>query len=136
MGQVDKNVVKGRQPSSPRKEKAARFGDAKFIQYELDAEQQKACKAWEADEALVFSMVEEMISDGYKFTIKYDTYGDCYGCFVFAADDHATNGGTILTGRGNSAWKSVKQALWKHHVALSGDWSAYAERQGRALLDD
>ena len=120
-----------------RTTKAPRFNEMKFVQYELDKEQQASCKAWSVSPADVFDYMEAMVSDGYKFSVKYDDYSDCVACFVTCPNDHTSgNAGLILTGRGSTAWKSVKQALWKHSVALDGQWQGFAERTNSSVIDD
>ena len=136
LGQLDKNGKGGKWSRPPKQQRTPRFNNVEFIQFELDTDQQAACKAWDVSPDDVFTLVEEMLSDGYKFTLKYDDRTNCYACFVFPPDDHPTNGGRALTGRGSNSWKGVKQVLWKHIMALQGDWSAYAGRDDRALLDD
>lgn len=115
---------------------AVPYGKSEFINFELDKALQAECKAWKMDEASVFAAIEEMTSDGYKFSIKFDKYSDCYACFVFPPDSGHPNSGYILTGRGSSAWKSVKQCLFKHYVVFQGDWASHAGRDTRTSLDD
>jgi len=117
-------------------DRAGRFNGAQFVQYELDKIQEAACKAQVVTEADIFNSIMEMIDDGYKFTIKWDSYGECYACFIQAAVEGGPNSGSILTGRGSQPYKAVKQALYKHHVCLQGDWSAYLERRGNRVIDD
>jgi len=132
--QRSKNGKSGASRSSV--DNAPRFNDAQFVQYELDKTQEAACKAQNVTEADIFASIMEMIDDGYKFTIKWDSYGECYACFIQAALPGGPNSGSILTGRGSQPYKAVKQALYKHHVCLQGDWAAYLERRGHRVIDD
>jgi hypothetical protein len=136
MGQSDDAALSKRSRASKPKEKAVRFNDSLFINYDLNDAEKAACKAWPMSEADVFHAMQEMIDDGYKFAFKYDAYSLAYSCFIQVAADGLPNSGKILTGRGSSTYKSVKQALYKHHVCLEGDWSAYAERRNSADMDD
>jgi len=115
---------------------APRFNGAKFVQYELDKAQQAECKAWQITSEEIFSELEAQIEAGYKFTIKWDSYNECYGVFMQAAGEGGSNYGSILTGRGSTVGKCLKQVLYKHRVCLQGDWSDYLERRGRDVLDD
>lgn len=132
----EQQIGKNKRNSATRP-KAERFNEFKFVQYEPDDEQKKLIKAWEIDEAGVFDAIERMVTDGYKFSIKFDEYGDCFGCYITCPPEHPSgNGGLILSGRGSSAWKSVKQALWKHGIALQGSWQGFVERANGSRIDD
>jgi hypothetical protein len=122
--------------AQPRGAKAERWNDAQFVQLELTDEQAKQLKATQVSADEIFAQMEKMIDDGYKFTIKYDAYGDCAGVWCQAATDECANSGYILTGRGSSALKALKQLLYKHFVLLEGSWAAHARRANSAVLDD
>lgn len=128
-----KNDARNKQP---RTAKAARFNDSQFIQYELDDAQLKELKAVEMTGDDILDAVLEEITNGYKFTIKYDSYSDCFGVFMQDSDGTTGNGGYILTGRGSTPAKALKQVLWKHRTCLDGSWAGYAERRGGAIIDD
>jgi len=116
--------------------KAERFNDMQFIQYELDKDQQKACKdhAVTADE--LFDEMLALLSDGYKLSIRYDWYSECYAAYMQTTEGTAKNAGFILSGRGSTPFKAFKQLVYKHRVCLDGEWSGYAERRGGFNIDD
>jgi hypothetical protein len=120
----------------PRTVTAPRFNNAQFVQLELTEEQSKELKATIVTGDGILEQMEKMIDDGYKFTIKYDSYGDCIGAWCQPTDEGSANSGYILTGRGTSASKAVKQLLYKHHVLLQGDWGTHARPAHRVNLDD
>jgi len=137
MGQIDQQKTasknSGRRAQKPS---TARFNDAVFINYELDAVQQKACKAQDVSEADVFAKIKELVDDGYTFSFKFDSYSEAYACFMRQSRDDGSNRGFILTGRGSSPYKCCKQLLFKHYVCLDGAWGDYAERGGIDTIDD
>jgi hypothetical protein len=137
MGQIDQQKTAskngGRRTQKPS---TARFNDAVFINYELDAVQQKACKAQDVTESDVFAKMQELIDDGYNFTFKFDGYSKSYACFMRQTGDDGPNRCFILTGRGSSPYKCCKQLLFKHYVCLNGEWGEYAERRGIDTIDD
>jgi len=116
--------------------KAPRFNDNQFVRYELDKAQQSECKAWDIGEDGLLDLVSAAIDDGYRFSLKWDDYSECYGVFMQPVVPEGSNAGLILTGRGSTVGKSIKQVLYKHHTCLAGDWSEYAERRGRDVIDD
>jgi len=126
----------GSKAGAARTVKAPRFNDAQFVQLELTDEQAKSLKAMPTDAGVILDEIERMIDDGYKFTIKYDSYGDCIGAWCQDANPDGINTGYILTGRRSSVVKSLKQLLFKHHTLLDGDWSQVPARGRVAILDD
>lgn len=115
--------------------RATRFDSSVFVNYELDTKQSAECKNWDMAGDSLWLEVAGLCDDGYSFTIKFDAYSDAYGCFiqVRGEPDHP-NAGFILTGRGSTAEKAVKQAIFKHR-SIGGLWSEYGERR-RAVIDD
>jgi hypothetical protein len=122
--------------AEPRTATAPRFNNAQFVQLELTDEQAKTLKATGTTAEQIFEEMERMIDDGYKFTIKYDSYGDCTGVWCQTTIEGSENSGYILTGRGSSAFKALKQLMYKHHVLCEQRWSSYAGRRATGILDD
>jgi hypothetical protein len=119
--------------SNPR---SPRFNDVKFVQYELDVVQQKACKDHVVSPDEIFDSLLALCSDGYSVSVKYDGYSRAYAAFMQQRTEGGRNFGLILTGRGSSPFKAVKQLLYKHSVCLDGDWGEYVERDGPVVYDD
>lgn len=135
MGQTNDKTYKGK--STPSKlDKAPRFNQNEFVQYELDDVQQKECKAWQIDGDGIFLAMQEEIDNGYKFSVKWDTYGECYSAFMQPATDGGRNSGCILTGRGSDACKAAKQLLYKQRFCLQDDWRDFVGRRNKFVLDD
>jgi len=126
----------GSKKGAARTVKAPRFNDAQFVQLELTDEQAKSLKAMPTDAGVILDEIERMIDDGYKFTIKYDSYGDCIGAWCQDVNPDGLNTGYILTGRGSGVAKALKQLLFKHHTLLDGYWSQVPSRGRAVILDD
>lgn len=120
----------------PRTVTAPRWNNAQFVQLELTDEQSKQLKATNVTADEILAQMEAMVDDGYKFTIKYDSYGDCVGVWCQTTEDGQANSGFILTGRGTRIDKALKQLLYKHHVLLPDGWGTHAGRRGGVVLDD
>lgn len=125
-------------PSSKGKveRKTERFNDTRFVNYELDKEEQQECKAhvWTSDDLDNFLL--EAVSDGYRVSFSYDSKGECYTAYMSSTSPSGPNAGLILTGRGSSPIKSGKQLWWKHNVSLQRDWAEWAERPHGYVIDD
>lgn len=134
MGQTN-DKVKARSSNGRAPAKASRFDGARFVQYELDEAQKAQCKAWGLSESDCWLAVLPLLDDGYSLTVKFDTYSEAYAAFlqVRGQADHV-NSGLVLSGRGSSAYKAVKQLLFKLD-AIGPSWVQYAERRVQDLDD-
>lgn len=107
---------------------------AQFVSVTLTDEDKLAVKsAPNTFETLDESLVA-MLHDGYSFKLKSDVFNGCFACYVSPPDSSA-NSGWMLTGRGSTPLKAVKQALYIHRVVLDGDWPDVNEPR-RGELDD
>jgi len=113
-----------------------RFNDAQFVRYELDKALQASCKAWEITSDAMLDAINRLADDGYAITVKWDSYSEAYLASVRQTRDNGKNSGFVLTGRGSSGAKALKQALFKHFEVMDTDWSQYAERRGIDAIDD
>lgn len=117
-------------------DKAQRFNDVRFVQYELTKDQAAACKAWEFSAEQAWDAITEMVEEGYSFSLKFDDFSSSYACFVNVKGPKIINKGLCLNGRGSSPFKALKQALFKHHHLMDGDWRDFAERKNAEDIDD
>jgi len=126
---------KSRPGRSSRTERQDRFNASRFVQCELDDEQQRTCKAWQLDESSLLVELVSFTDDGYSITFRWDTFSDSYACWLqIRGDATHINAGLILSGRGSSPAKAFKQAIFKHRL-MEEDWRAWAERPKRELDD-
>src|SRR6185436_14806861 len=100
------------------------------------SEEAATCKRWLPDAADILDGGDKLCEAGYRVMTKYDTYSKAYACFIQRVDGKNVNENMILTGRGSSAHKAFKQALFKHHVLFQEDWSPYAQQSGSREIDD
>ena len=136
MGYGSQGTKKDRQGKAPKGGKSERFNDVQFIQRELDKNETAACKAWDVDESHVFDAIHKLCEGEYSFSLKWDSFSDCYACFVQFRGEDGPNKGFILTGRGSSPFKAAKQALFKHYQLLDCLWEEFAERKLVVEIDD
>jgi len=122
--------------TAPRKEPKQRFNDAKFIQYELDEATQKACKNWEVSTSDLVDTLDRLVDDGYRVTVKWDSWSEAYSASLQQTMDDGKNPGYILVGRGSTGAKALKQVIFKHYTVMQEDWAEYAGFDRRAVIDD
>lgn len=135
MGQTNDKPRPGRPAGSKQREKAARFDNSRFVNFELDKEQSATCKAWSFTSDDFCSEVQRFIDSGYGVSLKYDERNECYSCFIQNRGEAGPNRGLVLTGRGSTAVKAFKQCAFKDRL-MDQDWEAYAERPTFNHLDD
>jgi len=102
-----------------------------FVRLELDKEQVAAYRIWREDIDGWSDILQEMIEDGYKFTLRWDDYSSSPAAFAFPSDDH-DNRGYILSGRGGSVLKALTELLYKHSAVLRGVWNAGLSPKSRS----
>jgi hypothetical protein len=116
--------------------KADRFNNAKFINYELTLEEQATCKRWLTDFDEYDGKLFEFLDDGYKVSVKRDVYNNCFSCTATHPDMKLEGKDLLLTGRGSTPYKAVKQCLFKHYVVFEGEWGGFMERRAVEEIDD
>lgn len=109
--------------------------DSEFVNLELNVKEKEELRAWCVDPIELDAMLEGMFADGTKITVRNDDRNRCIVAFAFPPPD-SDNSGYILTGRGASASRALRQLAYKHHVMLDGHWSDYHNRPGARDEDD
>lgn len=121
-------------PKLAGKEWAA--GQDHFINVDLTGEQRAQCKSLLNGEGELDSEVLRMVEAGYQITLNWDSYNQCFGCFVKAKSGAAlVNEGLILTGRGSSPLKALKQAWFKHILIYDQTWQDGFQPRGYDVDD-
>lgn len=115
---------------------AKRFNDVKWINWSLSNEQKQTLKAWVPTVEEIDDWEIKLIQSNHKITTSYDKYGDCYTTSVVPTEDNTINSGFILTGKGSTPLKSLKQAVYIHFTIFEGDWSSYSTATGKEEMDD
>lgn len=134
MGQTN-DKTKPVRHSRPTSERQSRFDSSRFVQYELDEDERLKCKQWSLSCDDLWMELLALCDDGYSVSVKFDAYSEAYACFVqVRGDTDNPNNGLILTGRGSTPFKSVKQAVFKHK-SIGPSWVRYAEKS-KPVIDD
>lgn len=123
-------------PTKPKPPVQSRFNDVQFVNWSLDASQKAACKAWVLSLEDFDNALATLIEAGYKTTLSYDSFRSCYTCSIVPTKDAKNNQGYILTGKGSTATKALKQALYIHFHVMSEDWASYSTAKAIEELDD
>lgn len=110
------------------------FKPAQFVNVNLTRDQLEAVKAtdWTIDKC--DSLIHALLFDGFKLTLRYDTRNSCFASWLIPPDGHRW-AGMILSGRGSTPNKSIKQLMYMHHVVLEGRWDTLQD-QSPLEMDD
>lgn len=99
-----------------------RFNDWQFIQYELSESERQQLKGLPVWDENWDSWLDRFCEAGCRITLKYDTPNRCRAAFASTVDEKAPNGKLVLSGRGSTTLKALRQLLFKHYVSAGGDW--------------
>lgn len=107
-------------------------GSVSWVNYTLTTDEKKALKTaeFDADNALL-----RLVEEGYKITMGFDKFNECFSCFVVPTGEGHKHTGMILSGRGSTPLKALKQGCYIHWQVFDGDWTDVRVSQ-REELDD
>lgn len=110
------------------------FKPAQFVNVNLTRDQLETLKAtdWTIDKC--DSLIHALLFDGFKLTLRYDQRNSCFAAWLVPPDGHKW-AGSILSGRGSTPNKAIKQLMYIHHVVLESRWDTIQD-QSALELDD
>ena len=97
--------------TSVSKPKTPRFNETVFISFPLSEEQKQEIKRVTFNLDDVDSAIIRLCEENYKVSFSFDEYSSAYAVFITPKGDKHRNAGFILTGRGSSPHKALKQAF-------------------------
>lgn len=106
--------------------------DVSWVNYTLSSEQKAELKSqdFDFDNALV-----RLTEENLKVTLAYDDRNECYAAYLIPKNPEHKNAGCILSGRGSTPVKALKQAAYIHWQIFDGDWSD-ARTPAHDVIDD
>ena len=107
-------------------------GSVVWVNYNLSNDQKAELKAstFDCDNALL-----RLCEENYKVTVSHDAFAKCFACFLVPKGAEHKHVGMILSGRGSTPTKAIKQACYIHWNIYDSDWSDYA-RPSQLEIDD
>jgi hypothetical protein len=99
-----------------------------------DAEKQKV-KASEFSEGQAVETILQMVEKGYKVSFAWDTYNNCHCCWFISPHENEDNQDLILSGRGSTPLKALKQAAWMHFARFKEIWPIPTSKRELELDD-
>jgi len=129
-------VMSSKSTKKPTNSQKGKFADVTFVTLTLDKKQKAELKAqaWGIEE--FDTAVLRLAEYGYKVSMQEDEFNKCYSCFITQRKADGQNYGYILTGRGSTPAKAVKQAIYIGFHLLEGSFENYSPDQRGEDLDD
>lgn len=112
------------------------FQRRQFIQRELTADEQKACKNWSLFADRSDDMLAHWLDAGGKCTLRFDEYNRSFACWLIPSAGDSGKDGLILSGRGSTPLKAMKQCFFKHFVLFEETWPKGIDARGTIEIDD
>lgn len=102
--------------------------NGQFINYTFNEPEKEAFRAYrDSLEISEFSeRLEGLLDKRYNLSIKWDTFNDCYSCYIIEPQPDGGGKPHILTGRGRSAISAIAGALFRHYDVFQGVWPVEA----------
>lgn len=72
----------------------------------------------------------------HKLTIRWDDKNEAFACWIVPTTDGHANEGLLLSGRGSTPLKAVRQALYIHFYLFEGNWAEGYSQLKQEDLDD
>lgn len=110
------------------------FKPAQFVNINLAPDQIATIKASGWDTHRLDTSLDALLSDGFKCTVRFDNRNQCYAAWLVPPDGHKW-AGLILSGRGSTPTKAMKQLLFIHYIVLDRNWDTVQE-QSYTEIDD
>lgn len=121
--------------SAPAREKPNSFEQFEFLNYELTKEQKDALKAMPLWNGEWDEMLGNATKTGFAISLKVDGFNHCFAAYMQIRLRSHPCYGFILSGRGSTQTKALRQLLYKHFVALEENWNGASTIQTAAFDD-
>lgn len=93
-----------------------------FIKYRLNDDELKQARAAADEFSDIGSVIENWISQGYKFSASRDNYGGGYQVFITPTSTDNLNWGYTLSSRAPTLEAAIAVQAWKHEILFMENW--------------
>lgn len=102
-----------------------------FVSFEPTKEQKVMIDKWCVDGGQLVQALCDCVDSGYRVSCAPDAYNRCYQCSVSRQEQPEDGLPVILQGRGSSAEKALRRALFALSEVYDGALPAYERIQSR-----
>lgn len=126
-----------RSKRTPKPAYTAQNGFKGFLNIQLSDEDKSIIKSAAYDEATYASDLEKWIDNGFKFTFSSDDFNHCFQVIGTRQDKEHVDYGILLTGRGSTPVKALKQWVYvQTRLIAESDWASLLEEPIKREIDD
>ena len=122
--------------ATAKKTPQPQFPQAQFVSYTLSDDQRKELKKTIFSAEEYDSQMLKLEEEDYKITFRPDTFNKCHAVWIIPTGEKHVNAGMILSGRGSTPLKALKQALYIHYQIFDGEWGAWRDTSKGEDIDD
>lgn len=116
-----KPISKNRPPAPAAR--SAKYTDIKFLNVELGESQKSACGHWIASQPDIWSIMDGLISEGYKVSHSVDKRSGAHMATITDRREDSQFLDHCFTIRGRDYGTALLRLCWVHTCYLDGDWS-------------
>lgn len=95
----------------------------RFLNYSLNRKDIEWLEASDVDVDLPDTLVDELVTQGYKYSLSYDAGNVTYVAAVTDRSPDSAFQNVCLTGRGATPRDARVSLLYRHYVASAEDWA-------------
>jgi len=115
----------GDRPSPKVVSKSKKVSSSVFVQFVLSDEQRGHLKSTALTSEQIDGTLSRLFDDGYKLSMKWDDYSKAFAAWLIAPEWDNPNMGRILSGRGSTPIKALKQLFYIHfNIAEDRVWAS------------
>ena len=103
-----------------------------YINVVLSEEEKRDYQKWSEEHATdIWKLLEDLLSEGLKYGLSYDTENTCYIATFTGNAVSVDDKRYCLTARSGLWGDATSLLVYKHLVLAKGDWASYRPRQRR-----
>ena len=111
-------------------------GESNFVNYTLDDSERQHLKALQYGVSEYDDILVKLLEEEYAVSISYDDYSSAFMCLLRPKFTDNVNAGYLLSGRGSTPLKAVRQVAYIHWSVFDRDWGAHYQAKGKPEIDD
>lgn len=100
------------------------FADFRFVNSRLTkAESEDFARWWKEHADDAFTLLNEMVGSGYKFSATWDDSNACFIASLTCVESKSPNYCLILSSRSDDLWEAIGLSLFKNYALFpGGEW--------------
>lgn len=104
--------------------------NSRFVNISLSKQHEQHLKELVASGKLGVELAFDLVSEGYKFSVNYDSNNHSYVASFTSYPAEDRRSCVILTGRGSNPLNAIFSLLYKHLVISEGLWAVGDDSSG------